>query len=63
MLLAFLADNELPEDDVLELASECRFPAVNGHARADPRSHQQGAVADVIRPGYYLQSEIQALFR
>ena len=30
MLLAFLAENELPKDDALELASECRFPAVNG---------------------------------
>ena len=29
LLLAFLAEDELPKDDVIQLARECRFPAVS----------------------------------
>jgi hypothetical protein len=42
MLLAFLAEDELPKDDVLELASECRFPAVNGHASCSKNPSTEG---------------------
>ena len=31
LLLAFLAEDELPKDDVIQLASECRFPAMSRH--------------------------------
>jgi hypothetical protein len=42
LLLAFLAEDELPKDDVLELASKCRFPAVSGHASCSKKPSTEG---------------------
>jgi hypothetical protein len=62
LLLAFLAEDELPKDDVLELAKRVQIPGYEQTRELFQEVIRRGTVVPVIRPGYYLQFEIQALF-
>ena len=63
LLLAFLAEDELPKEDVLELAKRVQIPGYEQTRELFQEVISRGTVAPVIRRGYYLQFEIQALFR
>ena len=63
LLLAFLAADELPRNDVLELAKRVQIPGYEQTRELFQGAINKGAVAPLIRPGYYLQFEIQALLR
>jgi hypothetical protein len=62
LLLAFLAGDELPKEDVLELAKRVQIPGYEQTRELFQEVISRGTVAPVIRLGYYLQFEIQALF-
>ena len=62
LLLALLAEDELPKDDVLELVKRVQIPGYEQTRELFQEVISRGTVAPVIRPGYYLQFEIQALF-
>jgi hypothetical protein len=63
LLLSFLADGEAPKDDVLELAKRVQIPGYEQARGLFQEALDEKVVAPVIREGYYLQSEIDALFR
>ncbi|MFZ0860041.1 MAG: hypothetical protein WCA27_31280 [Candidatus Sulfotelmatobacter sp.] len=63
LLLAFLAEDELPKEDVLELAKRVQIPGYEQTRELFQEVISRGTVAPVIRRGYYLQFEIQALFK
>jgi len=62
-LLARMAADELPRNDVLELAKRVQIPGYEQTRELFQGAINKGAVAPLIRPGYYLQFEIQALLR
>jgi hypothetical protein len=63
LLLAFLAADELPRNDVLELAKRVQIPGYEQTRELFQDAIAREAITPMIRDQYYLQSEIQALLR
>ena len=63
LLLFFLALGEMPKDDVLELAKRVQIPGYEQTRELFQEARDKGVVAPAIGERYYLQSEIEALFR
>ena len=61
LLLSFIAANEMPEDEILELAKRVQIPGYEQTRELFHEATEQGVVAPSLREGYYLQSEIRAL--
>ena len=61
VLLSFIAANEMPEDEILELAKRVQIPGYEQTRELFHEASEQGVVAPSLREGYYLQSEIRAL--
>ena len=63
LLLSFLAADEMPKDDILELVKRVQIPRYERARDLLKRRSASRVVVPVIRPGYYLQSELDALLR
>ncbi|HZP62406.1 MAG TPA: hypothetical protein VFB28_03240 [Terriglobales bacterium] len=63
LLLSFLALDEMPKDDILELVKRVQIPRYERARDLLKRRSASRVVVPVIRPGYYLQSELNALLR
>ena len=63
LLLFFLAQGEMPKDDLLELAKRVQIPGYEQTRDLFQEAIDKGVIVPVIRNQYYLQSEIEALLR
>jgi len=63
LLLSFLAADEMPRDEVLELAKRVQVPGYELTHELFHAAIAGGAFTPSIADGYYLQSEIWSLFR
>jgi hypothetical protein len=63
LLLAFLAEAELPKEDVLELAKRVQIPGYEQTRESFQDAIASEVVTPLIRDRYYLQSQIQTLLR
>ena len=61
LLLSFIATDEMPEDEILELAKRVQIPGYEQTRELFHEAAAQGIVAPLLRDGFYLQSEIRAL--
>jgi len=61
LLLSFIAADEIPEDEILELTKRVQIPGYEQTRELFHEATEQGVVAPLLREGYYLQSEIRAL--
>jgi hypothetical protein len=63
LLLSFIAADEMPEDEILELTKRVQIPGYEQTRELFHEATEQGVVAPSLREGYYLQSEIRVLQR
>jgi hypothetical protein len=63
LLLAFLAAEELPKNDVLELAKRVQIPGYEQTRDLFQEAINSEVITPLVRDGYYMQSEIQTLLR
>ncbi len=63
LLLSLLAAEEMPRNELLELAKRVQIPGYELTHELFDEAIADGAYTPSIAPGYYLQSEIWALFR
>jgi hypothetical protein len=61
LLLSLLAADELPRDELLELAKRVQIPGYEQARHLFPQAIADGLIEPSIGVGYYLQSEIQSL--
>lgn len=58
VLLSFLADEELPYREILELVKRLQIPGYELVRNLSPRGQHSTLLSPVLSHGYYLQSEI-----
>ena len=63
LLLSLIAENELPTQEVLELAKRVQIPGYEQARDLFQEAILQGIIEPSIGTGFYLQSEIQALLQ
>ena len=63
LLLSFVADGEMPTDDILELTKRVQIPGYEQVRELIHDASTAGVIAPVIADRYYIQSEIQELLR
>ncbi len=63
LLFSFMAENELPANDILELAKRVQIPGYEQARDLFQTAVTLGVLKPSIGVGYYLQSEIRALLR
>ncbi len=63
MLLSLIAADELPRDELLELAKRVQIPGYEQTRELFPRAVAEGVIEPSIGMGYYLQSEIESVLR
>ena len=63
LILSFLAGDEMPRDEVLELAKRVQVPGYELTHELFHAAIASGVFTPSIADGYYLQSEIWSLFR
>lgn len=61
LLLSLIAADELPKDELLELAKRVQIPGYEQARELFPQAIADGFIEPSIGVGYYLQSEIQSL--
>ncbi len=63
MLLSLIAADELPRDELLEIAKRVQIPGYEQARDAFPQAIAEGVMEPSIGSGYYLQSEIQLVLQ
>jgi hypothetical protein len=63
MLLSLIAADELPRDELLELAKRVQIPGYEQARELFPLAIAEGMMEPSIGTGYYLQSEIRSVLR
>lgn len=63
MLLSLIAADELPREELLELAKRVQIPGYEQARELLPQAIAKGIMEPSIGPGYYLQSEIRSVLR
>jgi hypothetical protein len=63
LLLSFVADGEMPTDDILELTKRVQIPGYEQVRELIHDASTAGVIVPVIAERYYIQSEIQELLR
>ena len=61
ILLALLAEGELPHREILELTKRVHIPGYELVRNLSPRGQHSKFLSPVVRRGYYLQSEIREM--
>jgi hypothetical protein len=61
ILLSFLAQEELPHREILELVKRVQIPGYELVRNLSPRGEHSTLLSPVLRHGYYLQSEIREM--
>jgi hypothetical protein len=62
-LLSLIAADELPRDELVELAKRVQIPGYEQARELIPKAMAEGVLEPSIGTGYYLQSEIQSVLR
>lgn len=61
ILLSFLAEEELPHREILELVKRVQIPGYELVRNLSPRGQHSTLLSPVLSHGYYLQSEIREM--
>lgn len=62
-LLALLAEEEFPKDEVLELTKRVQIPKYEQARNLFQEATEAGVLTPAVKHGYYLQSELETLLR